>query len=251
MSYEIRAMGVGEILDTALRLLRDHAAILIGISLTVTVPSQLLLVLIANTSPQDTATLIVAILSFAIFTMVVSPIVNAAITHAISQAYLGGSVAYGASLSVGLKLLMRLMGTAFLMILILIPAFALLVIPGLYLTLAYVLVNQVIVIEGSAGWTALKRSYNLAKKNLLRVLGVCLVAMVLMGIVTAVLQLVSSRIPYAGFVVDALVQGVTTAYLSAALVVLYFDIRCRKEAFDLAHLAGRVGEATTATAPAA
>jgi hypothetical protein len=248
MAYEIRAMSLGEVLDTAFRLVRDHAAILLGISLTVTVPSQLFILLIGNATAEDTATLIVGILGLAIFMLVVSPVAGAAITHAIGKVYLGQTVSYGASLSVGFKLLMRLMGTAFLMVLVLIPAFALLILPGLYLIFAYMLVYQVIVIEGSAGWAALKRSYELTKENMLRVFGVYLVSMVLMMVVSGVLHLVSAQIPYASFVIDSLVQAVLTAYMSAALVVLYFDIRCRKEAFDLEHLAGRVGDAQPRTA---
>jgi hypothetical protein len=69
-----------------------------------------------------------------------------------------------------------------------------------------------------------------------------------MMVVSGVLHLVSAQIPYASFVIDSLVQAVLTAYMSAALVVLYFDIRCRKEAFDLEHLAGRVGDAQPRTA---
>jgi len=251
MGYEIRAMSLGEVLDTAFRLVRDHAAILIGISLTVTVPSQLLVLLIGNATAQDTAALLVGILGLAIFVIVISPIVGAAITDAISKVYLGQTASYGASLSVGFKLLMRLMGTAFLMILILIPAFALLVIPGLYLIFAYMLVYQVIVIEGYAGWAALKRSYELTKGNMLRVFGVYLVSVVLMMVVSWILHLFSAQIPYASVVIDSLVQAVLSAYMSAALVVLYFDIRCRKEAFDLEHLAGRVGDAEPRTAPTA
>ena len=37
--------------------------------------------------------------------------------------------------------------------------------------------------------------------------------------------------------------------MSAVIVVLYFDIRCREEAFDLEHLAGLVEE-EAAGAPA-
>ena len=35
-------------------------------------------------------------------------------------------------------------------------------------------------------------------------------------------------------------QAAANAFGTAALVVLYFDIRCRKEAFDLEHLARQV-----------
>lgn len=249
MDYEIRAMGMGEILDTAFRLVRNHAAQLIGISLTVTVPTQIFVVMIENVTADATATMIAGIIGFGLFMIVVSPIVSAAITHAISEVYLGRTVSYGGSLSVGLKLLMRLMGTAFLMILILMPAFMLLVIPGLYLALAYMLVNQVIVIEGTAGWAALKRSYELTKGNMLRVFGVYFVSVVLMSVVSIGLQLVASQIPYASVIINSVTQGVMTAYMSAALIVLYFDIRCRKEAFDLEHLAGRVGDAESQQAP--
>lgn len=249
MSYEIRAMSLGEVLDTAFRLIRDHAALLIGISLTLTIPTQLLVALLPNAAAEGSAAPIAGVLGFVMFVIVVSPIVTAAITHAVSETYLGRAVSYGTSLSVGFKLLVRLMGTALLMVLIMIPAFILLVIPGLYLMFAYMLVNQVIVIEGSAGWSALKRSYELTKKNLLRVIGIYLVSVVLMLVVSMALGLVSAQIPYAGVIIDSVVQGVLTAYMSAALVVLYFDIRSRKEAFDLEHLARRIGDAELQAAP--
>ncbi len=250
MAYEIRAMTLGEVLDTAFQLVRNHAATLIGISLTVTLPTQLAVYLLQNTSNPNTAAIIAGGIGFALFMLVVSPIVSAAITHAISEVYLGRSASYGASLGRGVNLLVKLMGTAFLVVLILIPAFLLLIIPGLYLSIAFMLVYQVIVIEGSAGSTAIKRSYQLTKGNMLRVLAVYLVAMLLMGVVSVALQLVSARIPYAGVLIDAVVQGVMTAYLSAAMVVIYFDIRCRKEAFDLEILAGAVADEQARTVPA-
>ena len=250
MAYEIRAMTLGEVLDTAFRLVRDHAATLIGISLTVTLPTQLAVYLLQNTSNPNAAAVIAGGLGFALYILVVSPIASAAITHAISEVYLGRSASYGASFARGVNLLAKLMGTAFLVFVILVPAFLLLIIPGLYLSIAFMLVYQVLVIEGSAGMTAIKRSYQLTKGNMLRVLAVYFVAALLMGVVSMALQLVSARIPYAGVLIDAVVQGVMTAYLSAAMVVIYFDIRCRKEAFDLEYLAHAVTDAQPRAVPA-
>jgi hypothetical protein len=208
------------------------------------VPTRLFVVLIQKATADGGNALIAGAVAFGLFMLVVSPIVSAAITHAISEAYLGRAVSYGDSLSVGLKLLIPLTGTAFLMFLILIPAFLLLVIPGLYLAFAYMLVNQVIVIEGSTGWSALKRSHELTKQHMLRVVAVSVVSYAIMSLLSIALQLVSNQIlPYAGFILDSLVQAVTTTYVAAALIVLYFDIRCRKEAFDLVHLAQRLGGA--------
>ena len=50
-------------------------------------------------------------------------------------------------------------------------------------------------------------------------------------------SLVFSFVPMVGPVFSGLASAVGTAYVSAVIVVLYFDVRCRKEAFDLEHLA--------------
>jgi hypothetical protein len=251
LRYEIRAMGLGEVLDTAFQLVRDRAALLIGIALTVTFPTQLLLVLVEKAASQGSGPVIVGVAGLALFMIVVSPVVSAAITHAVSETYLDREVGYADSLGRGFKLLLPLVGTALLMMLILLPATLLLVVPGLYLMFAYLLVNQVIVIEGLVGWSALKRSFELTRQNMLRVLAVYLVSVVIMSVVSMGLSLLSAQVPYLQVVLDAVVQGILTAYMSAALVVLYFDIRCRKEAFDLEHLAGRVGGAEAPAAPTA
>jgi hypothetical protein len=116
----------------------------------------------------------------------------------------------------------------------------LLIIPGIYLAIAWMLTYQVMVIEKRAGWNALKRTRELSGGHLLRILGVALVAAILMTVVSVALDLATMSIPLLSTVVSSIVQAVYTAYLSAAFVVLYFDIRCRKEAFDLEHLAGLV-----------
>jgi hypothetical protein len=185
----------------------------------------------------------------ALFLLIVSPIASAAITYAISEVYLGRSVEFGESMKFGLRLFMRLVGTAFLMMLLIILGLVLLIIPGLYLALAYLLTYQVIVIEDLGGWSALKRSQELTKNNMLRVLAIYLVTMILGAVVGAGVELVSAQIPYLGVMLSAAVQAIFTAYMSAAFVVVYFDIRCRKEAFDIQHLSQLVsGEQTSAAA---
>ena len=58
-----------------------------------------------------------------------------------------------------------------------------------------------------------------------------------MMVLGGALGLVIGQIPVLGIVGMAVVQAALTAYVSAAFIVLYFDIRCRKEAFDLQYLA--------------
>jgi hypothetical protein len=240
MGYEIRAMSLGEVLDTGFRLVRDHFAILVGIGLTISLPASLINVLAGRVAHDPTAINLAAIFASGLFVLVVSPIVSAAITQAVSELYLDRKVTYGDAIRFGFKLLLPLVGTALLMTLIVIAGFVLLIIPGIYLMLAFLLTYQVMVIEHRAGWNALKRTRELSSGNLLRIFAVYLVAMLLMAVVDGGLSLATVRIPMLGWVVSAIVQAVFTAYLAAAMVVLYFDIRCRKEAFDLEHLAGLV-----------
>ena len=205
----------------------------------------------AETAGAGSANLQVALslLSLSLFLLFASPIVSAASTHAISELYLGRSVDIRAAFRVGFKLFFKLVGTSFLMMLIVILGLLLLILPGLYLAFAYMLVYQVVVIEGRSGMRALNRSRELAKQNLLRILGIYVVALLLSLVLSSVVGLVLGGIPVVGVVANGIVQAVFTAYWSACFVLLYFDIRCRKEAFDLEHLANVVEGQTPAPTP--
>ena len=240
MSYEIRAMSMGEVLDTGFRLVRAHFVPLVGIALTVSLPVQVLVQLVTGFETAPGAMTIASAVGLLLFIVVVSPVVGAAITYAVSEFYQGREATIKSSLGVGLRLLLPLMGTAILMTLLTAVGMVLLIIPGIYLAIAWMLTYQVMVIEKRAGWNALKRTRELSGGHLLRILGVALVAAILMTVVSVALDLATMSIPLLSTVVSSIVQAVYTAYLSAAFVVLYFDIRCRKEAFDLEHLAGLV-----------
>ena len=237
VSYEVRAGSIGRVLDTGFRLVREHFVPLVGIALSVTLPVEVLARLVTGMRSTPNAQAIGSAVGLLLVALIVSPIVSAAITHAVSEAYLGHEVRLLDSLTVGLRLFMRLLGTAMLMTLLTALGFVLLVVPGLYLMLAWLLTYQVMVIEGLSGWEALQRTRKLSAGHLMRILGVLLVASILMLVVGGVLELVIRSVPVLSVLVSAVVQAVFSAYMSAALVVLYFDIRCRKEAFDLEHLA--------------
>jgi hypothetical protein len=248
VSYEIRAMSLGEVLDTAFRLVTDHFTLLVGIALAVALPMALVGDLAAEMAAGGGLGAAAGLLGLGLFVMIVSPIISAAITHAISEVYLGRPAGFAPSLRLGASLLLRLVGTSILMVLLVFLGTLLLILPGIYLLFAFMLTYQVVVIEDLAGWSALKRSHDLSRGHLLRVFGVYLVAMVLMAVVGTGINLVGAQVPYLGTLLNAVSQAVFTAYMAAAYVVLYFDIRCRKEAFDLDHLAELVSEEAIPTA---
>jgi hypothetical protein len=202
MAYEIRAMSLGEVLDTAFRLIRDHFMLLVGLALTMALPINLISVAFVEMAEGGGLAVAGGLLGLGLFLLVVSPIATAAITYAISEVYLGRSVGFGDSLKVGLRLFLRLVGTAALMMIVVMLGLVLLIIPGLYLALAYLLTYQVIVIEDIGGWNALKRSKELTQNNMLRILAIYLVSMILMTVVGAGFELVTAQFAYVGIVLS-------------------------------------------------
>lgn len=241
MRYEVRAMSMGELLDTGFRLLRDHFVLLLGISAALYVPLSILQAALgAPGQGQDpTLTLGVSLLFLLLF-LAISPVVGVAITYALGEVYMGRTATIGEAFRKGLAILMPVLGTSLLSALAVMGALLLLIVPGVWVGLGLLLLSQVMVFENRFGSAALGRSLELMKGQRLRGFGIVLVVAILSSVIGFGAQLALGFIPLVGPVASGLVSAVTGAYMSAVLVVLYFDVRCRKEAFDLEHLARAV-----------
>jgi hypothetical protein len=241
VKYEIRTMAFGEILDMGFRILKNHFVLLVGLQSIVSVPSIVVYdYLTSGSDVPDPFALLTGVLPIFLALLILQPIVMAAITHAISESYLSKSVTFGGALRFALTIVLPLVGTWILAWLIVMVGFAFLVIPGLFLLLMFLVLTPVMVTEGIFGLAAMERSWNLMKGNLLRALGLVLVASILSSALTAGVAMLAGFIPVIGSAVAGIAQAAANAFGTAALVVLYFDIRCRKEAFDLEHLASQV-----------
>lgn len=241
MRYEIRAMSFGEILDTGFQLLRNHFGLLVGLSLVLYAPVALLSLLLAASAQSGEAPSVpialFGMLPLGLTILIVAPIVSAANTYAIGRLYLGEAVGFGDAWRTAVELMLPLVGTSLLSMLAIGVGLVLLIVPGIYLILAFILLWQVMVLERVFGVTALRRSHELMKGNKARALGVLFVSGVVVAVLSTALQLVFTFVPLLGPVASAAAQALGNVYTSAISVVLYFDIRCRKEAFDLDHLA--------------
>ena len=241
MDYEIRAMSFGEILDMGFRILKNHFVLLAGLQAIVFVPPRLVADSLTRGSDfPDPVVVLVGMLPVFLALLILQPIIMAAITHAIGENYLSRSVTFGGALRFALSIVLPLLGTWILASIIVMVGFVLLIVPGVILALMFALLTPVMVTERIFGLTAMERSWALMKGNMLRALGLFLVTGVLSSVLTAGVDLVAGFVPFVGSIVAAVVQGAANAFGIAALVVLYFDIRCRKEAFDLEHLAEQV-----------
>src|SRR5262249_27998700 len=106
MSYEIRAMSLGEILDTGFRLVRDEFVPLVGIAATVQVP-----VAVLGAPTQKGGFFLPALFGLLILGLAGSPIVLAATTFAVGEVYLGRSITVGGSLRAAIGIILPLAGT--------------------------------------------------------------------------------------------------------------------------------------------
>jgi len=244
MAYEIRAMSFGEILDAGFQLLRDHFVLLVGTAAVLYVPTAMLNAYFggylqdATQGPAGPA--IAAGLGLLLLALVASPIVQVAVTYAIGEVYVGRRPTIGEALRFGVSILVPLAGTALLMYLAVGLGFLLLLVPGLYLILAFLLVWQVMVLERVFGWAALRRSRQLMRGYLLRGFGVVLVSSFVILLLVGAVGFVLAFVPWLGPVGSGIAQAAGAAYGAAVGVALYFDIRCRKEAFEVEHLAQQV-----------
>jgi hypothetical protein len=234
MTYQIKALSFAEMLDAAFRIIRDHFVVLVGLSAVVHVPIAILQDQIGETPGQIAWGR--AAVAFGL-SLIGAPIVATALTHAIGELYLGRPASISASLRASLAIIVPLSGTMLLVYLGTFVGFLLLIVPGIYLSLAWMLTWPVTVLEHRFGATALGRSRELMQQNMLRALGIVILGWLIVVVVSATLGVALHLVPVLGPVVQGVARSIGVAYSSVVLVLLYFDIRCRKEAFDLEHLA--------------
>jgi type II secretory pathway pseudopilin PulG len=177
-----------------------------------------------------------ALVTFFIYAVTV-PLTNGALTIAVADRVLGGDTGWREVW----MLLLRRLGPLLTAILpaALLTAFGLFlfIIPGLVLGLLFAFVSPVVLVEGLRGRAALRRSIELVGSDWLRV--------TLMLIVLAVLSWVAQAIAHVFVPSSALFFGslmgdlVTLLFLPLpvlGMVLLYFDIRRRREGFTDARL---------------
>jgi len=246
LRYEIRAMSAGEILDTGFRLLRNHFVPLVGISAIVNVPLSIGQSLLEREAPTSVAALtpMLIVIGLVLFVGVgvLLPIVQTAITVLLGDVYVGREASIGGAFRRALDIVFPVLGTGLLATLIAIPAFLALLIPGIWFVLGLAVLSPVMILERRFGMSAIRRSLELVKDNRMRALGIGLVVAVLSAALEAGFGLASGISPWVGGVATGIATSLASAFAAAVFVVLYFEIRCRKEAFGIGHLSRLVRE---------
>jgi hypothetical protein len=264
----LRPLSLGEILDVSIKICIAHWRTLLKAVLVVVVPMQIAETILtadytvssfdvstsSGTAEQSLDELNQSLGGLAISGVLqVCALLLATATcfRAIAQAYLGEETDWRSSLSYALGHARPLLWLALLYVLGV--GFALLLIfPGIWLYVAWALAMPALLVEGVRGRKALGRSFTLVRRRWWPTFGVIAVGFILAGIVSTLAQGIFFLGIFVGpdndvivLVLSALAGivglAVGTPFQAALLTVVYFDLRVRKEGFDLELLAQGIG----------
>jgi hypothetical protein len=238
-----RPMGIGEILSTAFQLYRAHWQTLLAIAAVVVVPLTLLQYLLGDlvrTQGQTTkngvvvatATWSVGIagLLAALAGILMYLVLTGAITRAVAAEVAGEDPNVEQSYRFGFHRLGSVLLVSVLVGLATIGGLLLLVIPGIYIGVRLCVSIEALVVEGRRGAEAMGRSWGLVGGHWWHAFGTLLVAALLTGIVNAVITAPFSATNwFVQAVAAAVATVVTLPYGVLVGVLLYLDLRARKE----------------------
>jgi hypothetical protein len=194
-----------------------------------------------------------ATLLASLFALVGGMLCQAALIKNISETYLGHEVTVGETYRFVLPKLLTLLGASLLVGLVKTLGLMLLVVPGIIFGLWFALTISSIVVEDQKILSAMSRSKKLVAGNMGKVF---LVGLLLFLIGIAIMTAFAWPVRVAGALLSvgtvrvvpllsglaSIASGVLVAPIgAAAYVLLYYDLRIRKEGFDLQMLAQSMG----------
>ena len=247
-SPRFEPMTTGVLLDRAFRLYTGNFALMLGISAAAYVPFYLIMLAIessigANLPSKDggLSALLFQVLFLILWASIAFPLASGATTYAISERYLGNPVTIGDALRRGLSHFWPLSIAQITATIRVMFGFLLLIIPGILWMLSYSLIVPVILIEGQKAVPSLRRSRDLIKdyrgKAFCILLVVNLLQLVLAGGVGVIAGMLFSSQGASGAVLSSALNNLLSIFLTPlgiiAAILLYYDMRIRKEGFDL------------------
>jgi Membrane domain of glycerophosphoryl diester phosphodiesterase len=260
---QLRPLSVGEMLDAGFRLFRYRFGTLVACVVVPVVPLTILgTIILASTDPDafdvnatstDSGAALAGFLISLFLQSAGAALAVAACFKAISAAYLGERASFGDSLSYAFRRFIPLMITYIVVVIITIPGWILLIIPGIWLSVKLCMSFPAVIFERAGPFRSIGRSWKLTADNWWRVFGtlvvVFLIALVVNFALGAVLGIVAaasdtlSELAFAilNTIVTLLTYMLTYPLWAAVLTVIYYDLRVRNEGFDLQLLARGVG----------
>ena len=239
-SYDLRPMSLGEILDGSVSIYRDSFATLVTVAIVcLGVPTLMqVYVALSGNSVSFTGFFAFVLWSFGSF------VSSAATLWVISETYLGRSATAGEALRFAFGKIGPLFVTGLAVGIIVLLGLLLLVVPGVIAACGYAVTSQIVVLENVSADLAMKRSWHLTKGFKGKVFGLACVAFLIVLLPAIALSFVAALLPGGEATASALGDFVSLAVsplFTSAFTLLYYDLRVRKEAFDLEMLTQQLG----------
>jgi len=253
---QFQPMSIGQILDQAFRIFRQNFVQFVTIVAVVEVPLILLQVLAlmgvqpavaedGTVHPEAIATRMVVVLISVLLLLIGRGLINAVLLKSVSESYLGNEVSVGQAYGFVWPKLGRIIWASIAYGVVVGVGLLLLVVPGVLFMLWYSLLVPVIVMESMATGAAFKRSKTLVRGNLGKVFLLtfllAVIGAIAGGLCGGIAAIVAPKSQLTSGLANLIAQILVAPLSSAAMVLLYYDMRIRKEGFDLEMLAKQFG----------
>lgn len=262
----MRPLSVGELLDAAFSAVRRNFGALVLCTLVIVVPVSILNTLIsassndaafdfgssATISEDEIGVFLAGTGATVLLSLLAQTLTAAACLRMIGGDVVGSPSSAGESLRYAAQRLGPLLWIAVLYLVALVVGVLLFFVGAIWLGVLFSLATPALLFEEARGVSAMKRSRQLIADHWWRVFGALVVGYLIVAVLQGMLggligsvilvnsdsELLNAAVLTA---VNIIALAVTLPFASALIAYIYFDLRVRKEGFDLALLARGIG----------
>lgn len=284
---ELRPLGVGEIIDGAIKLVTSNARVLFTISAVVFVPLGILQLLAYVTiGGSDMLSLIEALsvestldeeqleqlleamfqllsvgLALAVIAGIGSVLVQGATVKTAADVYQGQEPDWKQSIQFGFRRFFAILGAVLIVWVLSSIGLIFYIVPGVWLFVMWSVTVPALVVEHIGPIAAVQRSFRLVRGRFWPAFGVVLLSVLVYGTVSYLFSLAGSAftlfaetgdlgVPIAASVISSTLSSIIVQpFIAAVLIVLYFDLRVRAEGYDLQVMAAELSDDTPRPPP--
>jgi len=260
----LRPLEIGDLLDETFRMYRRHFFLFAGISVILTIPLAVgagfsffnlfndLALQTSSSQPPDLGPTLASLAIILVLAIALYPLLYGSITYAACESALGRPVTFWSAMRAALRRYLHIIGYFLLLagMAILFCLFPL----WIWIGVRWIAWMPAMFIENIGLGTALGRSWRLVEGRWWRTFLILFLMYILVEVVSGALQaflslgqfllqaFVSSYLSLAiSEATGILVSSLVAPILQIATVLIYFDLRVRREGLDLFQLAQRVG----------
>jgi hypothetical protein len=240
--------GVGDILSAAFDLYKRYWQTFIQIVAIVVVPLTLIQYFLQDqlaseanlvrdpttgqvtfTDTNDFWAAAIGSVVFALIGVLITQVLTGAISRAAAGSLVGDTPTPGDAFKYGFHRLGSIILIGLLVALIVAGGFFLLIIPGIIFAVKLSVSIPALIVENRRGTDAISRSWNLTTGHFWHVLGTWIVAYIIAAIVTAILTAFGGDNWFVRGILASIASVITTPFVALVTVLLYLDLRARKE----------------------